>query len=393
MVIKPADDKESHVAGLERLAARPDADAAIRKRIELDIRFQRAGMRGEREAAYEIDFTYGPTSENWVVIHDLRLVHLGRVAQIDHLLMNRLLQCYVLETKSFSEGVAVNDHGEFTQFYGGKPRGIASPLEQNEKHIAVLNSVLSSDLVQVPTRLGVALKPVCRSLVVVSKTARISRPSREFDGLANILKVDQLVTRLDKDWEKGSAAALLKIVSRETLRELAQQLSSLHEPAPLPNPARYGMAAEPAQVTRAITPKPPSALPAAVQAGAGPVAAQSEGSSCEGCSGPVSAAEARFCRLSKSKFGGRVLCRVCQQLQTPSATAPATAAAAPASSPTSLPRPPAAPISLATDAVPNAKYQCATCGIGLEHAVARFCWMSKARFGGALFCREHQVGK
>ena len=61
-------------------------------------------MKGEAEAAYEMEFHYG-ASKNWMVLHDLRLECEGRVAQIDHLLLNRFLEIYVCESKRFSEGV------------------------------------------------------------------------------------------------------------------------------------------------------------------------------------------------------------------------------------------------------------------------------------------------
>jgi len=75
----------------------------------------------------------------------LSLGNLGRpcgVAQIDHLLINRLLDIWVLESKHFAEGVSINDHGEWTGFSGGRPYGMASPIEQNRKHVAVLEQVL-----------------------------------------------------------------------------------------------------------------------------------------------------------------------------------------------------------------------------------------------------------
>ncbi len=62
------------------------------------------------KAAYEIDFHH-KASRNWAVIHDLRLEYRGRVAQIDHLLINRWLEFWVCESKHFSEGVAINEQG------------------------------------------------------------------------------------------------------------------------------------------------------------------------------------------------------------------------------------------------------------------------------------------
>ena len=115
MQIKLADDKQPQLDALEALLTRPDVDGATRRRIEQEIRMIRAGVSGEREAAYEIEFHLG-SHKNQMTIHDLRIECDGRVAQIDHLIINRLLDIWVCESKHFAEGVAINDHGEWVAF-------------------------------------------------------------------------------------------------------------------------------------------------------------------------------------------------------------------------------------------------------------------------------------
>ena len=91
MLIKPADAKEPQLDALAALAARSDLDAQARDAIEQEIRSARAGAQGEHDAAYEIEFRYAD-NPNIATIHDLRLECGGRTAQIDHLIINRLLQ-------------------------------------------------------------------------------------------------------------------------------------------------------------------------------------------------------------------------------------------------------------------------------------------------------------
>jgi Nuclease-related domain len=107
--IKAADDKQPDLDALAVLLDRPDVDAPSRRRIEQEIRQVRAGAAGERDAAYEIEF-HSADNVNRVTIHDLRLEVGGRVAQIDRLFINRLLDTWVLESKHFAEGVSINDH-------------------------------------------------------------------------------------------------------------------------------------------------------------------------------------------------------------------------------------------------------------------------------------------
>jgi hypothetical protein len=110
MIIKQADDQVSALAELERRAHL--ADSTAKKRLEEEIRTRRAGIKGEAESAYLIDFYY-EKSKFWAVLHDLRIEVDGQVAQIDHVMINRMLECYVLETKRFHAGVRITDEGEF----------------------------------------------------------------------------------------------------------------------------------------------------------------------------------------------------------------------------------------------------------------------------------------
>ena len=186
MLIKKADDQSGHLQELERLATGAGPAA---KRAADELRIRKAGLKGEAESAYLIDFDYG-SSANWAVIHDLRLEHGGRVAQIDHVLINRFMEVYVLETKQFHSGVKITEDGEFMRWnaYRHNYEGMASPLEQNERHIAVLREAMKE--IELPVRLGVRIPLEFHSLVMVAPSARIDRP-KKFDA-SRVIKADQL---------------------------------------------------------------------------------------------------------------------------------------------------------------------------------------------------------
>ena len=156
MLLKHADSKDTLLHDLERLMAAAPADR--KKRIEHELRVVRAGVKGEQEAAYLIDF-YFKDQESWIVIHDLRLEIGGRVAQIDHLLLHRCLDFYVLETKHFSSGLKITEDGEFLRWnhYQKTYEGMASPLAQNDRHVTVLRDAFAQ--IEMPKRLGVRLSP------------------------------------------------------------------------------------------------------------------------------------------------------------------------------------------------------------------------------------------
>ncbi|QJT37138.1 NERD domain-containing protein (plasmid) [Aeromonas media] len=310
MLIKKADDRSADIETLKVLSTRPDASQDARKFIDREILNIQSGMRGEAEAAYEMEFHYG-ASKNWVIIHDLRLECEGRVAQIDHLLINRFLEIYVCESKSFSQGVAVNEQGEFSAFFGSKPYGIPSPLEQNRRHMAVLESVFKTGLVAPPKRLGFTISPSLHGLVLVSKTARISRPKAKIDGIETVIKNDQLKAKIDRDIDKdNNILGAAKIVGQDTLEHFAQRLAAAHKPIRFDWLAKFGLPA--------IAPDPVKSV-APVHDGAPPVSsddATGERKSklaCSSCGTVVAYNVAKFCWFNKSRFDGKVFCMECQK--------------------------------------------------------------------------------
>ena len=314
MIIKSADDKQPQLETLQALAATGSIDAATRRRIEQEIRNIRAGMRGEGEAAYEMQVRYGQ-SLNWMVIHDLRLEHDGLVAQIDHLIINRFLEIWACESKHFAEGVAINEHGEFAAFFGGKPYGVPSPIEQNNRHILILQRLFDSSTVKLPSRMGFTIKPTLKGLVLVSKGARIARPKAKIDGLDTIIKNDMLFKAIDKALDDSSPLLMAKVVGRDTVEHLARQIAALHRPAEFNWHAKFGLPL--------VTPKAPD-LPQGgnrVQA-AEPQASQHAGNSgaapntqkwaCACCGTPVPRNVARFCWFNKARFSNQIYCLNCQ---------------------------------------------------------------------------------
>jgi hypothetical protein len=321
MLIKTADDKSKDIATLQLLVARPDASTDTRKKIEQEIRNIQSGIKGEAEAAYEIEFYYG-ASKNWMVLHDLRLECEGRVAQIDHLLINRFLEVYVCESKRFAEGIAVNDQGEFAAFYGSKPYGVPSPIEQNKRHMVVLESVFKSGQVPPPKRLGITLSPTLNGLVLVSKNARIGRPKAKIDGLDFIIKNDQLKTRIDKEIDANSNPLMaVRLIGSDTLEDFARRLAAAHRPASFDWFGRFGLPVSAPEVAKPVRPAEPEPAGSLNQPDCGNTEAAVEEASgekksklaCVTCGTIVAYNVAKFCWFNKPRFGGNVYCMDCQK--------------------------------------------------------------------------------
>lgn len=302
MLIKAADDKQPQIDALQALLARPDVDAETRTQIDREIKTTRAGAKGERDAAYEIDFHYAK-KPNRVVIHDLRLEVDGRVAQIDHLIIDRFLTIWVCESKHFAEGVGVNEHGEWVAFWGGRARGIPSPIEQNRRHIAVLQDVFDQKLIEPNKRLGMTIRPQFKNVILVSNNARISRPkgktaAASVDGLDRVVKVEKLPSMITKDIDEAHIVSVLpRLVGSETIERLGRDLVALHRPMTVDWAARFGLPAE--QAAPVSTPARPS--------GARTTRV------CASCGAAISYGVARYSEAHPEQFGGRILCMPCQK--------------------------------------------------------------------------------
>ncbi len=321
MLIKAPDDKSKDIETLQLLAARPDASADTRKRIGQEIRNIQSGIKGEAEAAYEIEFYYG-ASKNWMVLHDLRLECDGRVAQIDHLLINRFLEIYVCESKRFAEGIAVNEQGEFAAFYGSQPYGVPSPIEQNKRHMVVLESVFKSGQVPPPKRLGMTLSPTLKGLVLVSRNARIGRPKAKIDGLDWIIRNDQLQTRIDKEIDANNNPLLaVRLIGSETLEDFARRLAAAHKPASFDWFGRFGMPVNAPEIIKPaprVEPEPAGPLNQpdlgnTKEAGAEASDDKKSKLACATCGTIVAYNVAKFCWFNKPRFGGNVYCMDCQK--------------------------------------------------------------------------------
>src|ERR1035437_5100930 len=150
MIFKQKDSLDDHLLALE-MAGGNASPGRERKRLEKDLALVRAGLRGEKEAAYHIDFHLKDTAK-WAVIHDLRIEWNGRVAQIDHLLIDCLMEIYVVESKSFRTKIR-HENGGWQRLNFNHWEGIPCPVEQNERHISVLQELVR-ETKMAPTRFG-----------------------------------------------------------------------------------------------------------------------------------------------------------------------------------------------------------------------------------------------
>jgi hypothetical protein len=301
MILKESDGIHRDIDCLEALARHPNADTRIRLGIEEEIRKLKAGERGELGTANQLKVFFGD-SQHWLVINDLRLEHRGVVAQIDHLLINRTLDIWICESKHARYGVKINPYGEFMTFdSAGRPRGMDSPIEQNDRHARVLGDILAAGIIQLPRRLGRPLSPRIHTLVLIAQGA-IARPRVPVHGIETVIKSEHLHRHVTEADDNGNPFDILKLLDFQKIVAIGRQLVALHRPLAQDWARRVGLDAAPEPPLRAAG-KPVRAVATPPETGPG---------SCRRCSNPVSIATSRYCRQRSEIFGGEVFCPECQ---------------------------------------------------------------------------------
>jgi len=301
MLIKEK-DPSSNEAAVKDLEAILQQKLASDKRVlvERELAALRKGHKGEKDAAYLIDFDFGK-SGNWAVLHDLRFETSGLVAQIDHLLINRFLDFYVLESKNFANGVKIEDDGEFLVYYNNSYHAIPSPVEQNRRHIKVLEACLASHDIM-PTRLGVGIKPRFFNYVLMSEKSRIIRPKKDIRDTSMVIKVDTLRTTIDTVIDKMNVletfAAASKMCASETLRAVAKKIASLHRPIKMDYAKRFGVAQFWRESTERRQPAAEAGKPRYY---------------CWDCKSDVPPVVAEYCWSYKHIYDNKVYCKKCQK--------------------------------------------------------------------------------
>ena len=107
---------------------------------------RRAGYEAERQMAHDLKRAFGDRPEV-KILHNLRLERWGEVAQIDHLALHRH-GMIVIESKSVTGQVSVNERGDWARHWNGGLRGMPSPVLQGQRQADLLHWLLDEHRTQ-----------------------------------------------------------------------------------------------------------------------------------------------------------------------------------------------------------------------------------------------------
>ena len=169
--------------------------------IERELQILQSGLNGELNSTHFLNFYY-QDNPDWAVIHDLSVENNGDAARIDHILINRRFNFYVIESKNFSYGLKITPDGEFLVHDGHRYQNVDSPIEENQKQKDVLSKVLIGNKI-LPRRIAMASKPKIESYVLVSPMSEVVRPPKKIFDSSMVVKADLFVKAMLRKTKKS----------------------------------------------------------------------------------------------------------------------------------------------------------------------------------------------
>lgn len=172
-------------------------------------------------------------SEEWAVVHDLRLRVKGHALQINHMLVSSALCFVFVDTRFLSYGLKIGEAGQFHVFNKSESRRVASPINKMAKDVRIFRDHIQK-LGVLPSRLGIVKRALHKGYILTDPSLRIdANAGSEADDIG-VYPSDALFPML---WKKdlGANRLLSRNLSADDLYDLTAQIADLHTPAYSPS--------------------------------------------------------------------------------------------------------------------------------------------------------------
>ncbi|MBE9181249.1 NERD domain-containing protein [Oculatella sp. LEGE 06141] len=185
--------------------------------------FSKAGRAAEEQLAFYLRRSFHDRKDLYI-FNNLRLQQNGDAAQIDHLIFHKY-GMVIVESKSVTCRVQINDYGEWTRVNGSRVKGMPSPIHQAKRQGDFLRAYLEQHVETLLKKfLGFYQCNFSRMpidiLVAISDSGIINRPRK--NGLPEVCKADQIPDKVLALFERRQKASnLLNFDSTDPLYALS----------------------------------------------------------------------------------------------------------------------------------------------------------------------------
>lgn len=196
--LKEDSDAQVFIEKLEKL--KEQADDALKKELEKQLRLAKYGLLGEQNVAFELK----SSGLDMYVLHDIYLEYGDLSAQIDYLVITRK-HVYVIECKNLTGSIEIDNSGNFIRRYDFSGRTVRepiySPITQNQRHLQVIRELRKAEMQNFLTKrmFDSAFDNNYKSIVVLAnpKTYLNAKFAKK-DVKAQVIRADQLISYIKK---------------------------------------------------------------------------------------------------------------------------------------------------------------------------------------------------
>jgi hypothetical protein len=235
MIFKKTDSKQKQLNTL-KLLLQQSTSYKQKSLIQKDFNILQSGLEAEKQNAYYIDF-YLKDNNNLLVLHDIRIEHNGRSAQIDHILISRF-GIELLESKSFKGELTINEDGSLKVSNSNKVQAYPNPLEQSRRHAKVVEELVK-DKANLGKRVDLLGGIEVDSRVLINPNTPITNKNLP----EHFVRADAFLSERNKEIDKIGIFKSFKLVSKmisiDTVKEIAQLLVDAHKPVDFDYAAKY----------------------------------------------------------------------------------------------------------------------------------------------------------
>ncbi len=186
-------------------------------------KFAKAGRAAEEQIVHYLRRAFAD-DKKILVFNNLRLECEQDSAQIDHLILYRY-GIIIVESKSVTTQIQVNEQGEWMRWFNGKAKGMPSPVLQAQrqgeflkKYLNAYAGILLSKILGLQTYFGAMPFDI---LVAISDSGIINRPKKF--PLEEVCKADQVVDRIRTIYKKRrNANSIFNFNLKETGYSLSE---------------------------------------------------------------------------------------------------------------------------------------------------------------------------
>lgn len=230
MIVKDRDARPELIKALELQAGNTSDSVkrtACKSAVSRLLADQTTGF-----ATDQIDVQFSQ-SDDWAVIHDLRLRIAGHAVHVNHLLISSALNFFCLDTRFINFGLDMSSSGKCHVFDRHERKPIASPLTKAAKDARKLAELAKQERWST-TQFGIERKVAVRALVVTNPALRLGLAGKIDNTNIGVYPSSALFQLL---WKTGfsNTGLLAKRLSAHALRDLAETIVSMHTPVYSPS--------------------------------------------------------------------------------------------------------------------------------------------------------------